>query len=130
MKRPASPFTIHIYEATYVVKHIASPRHSTWVRARPSMAQGLICVGHGLVRSGLMTVFVVARACYMIARICGGAVRDIRLVHDVSIRWLEFVFITIPLFAMACASCSPRSSLPGGLSLPCTVEFRIFPVLD
>ena len=100
MKRPAIPFTIHIYEGTYVVKHIASPRHSTWVRARPSMAQGLICVGHGLVRSGLMTVFVVARVCHIIARICIGAVRCIRLVHDVSIRWLRFVFITIPLFVI------------------------------
>lgn len=100
MKRPANPVTIHVHEATYVVKHIASPRHSTWVRARPYMAQGLICVGHCLVRSGLMTVFVVARVCHMIARICSGAVRCIRLVHDVSIRWLEFVFITIPLFVI------------------------------
>ncbi len=100
MKRPANPFTIHVHQATYVVEHIADSRHSTWARARPYMAQRLICVGHGLVRSGLMTVFVVARACYMIARICSGAVRGIRLVHDVSIRWLEFVFITIPLFAM------------------------------
>lgn len=100
MKRPASPVTIHIYEATYVVKHIASPRQSIWVRARPYMAQGLICVGHGLVRSGLVTASVVARVCSMIARICIGAVRCIRLVHDVSIRWLRFVFITIPLFVM------------------------------
>lgn len=100
MKRPASPFTIHIYEATYMVKHIASPRHSAWVRARPYMAQGLICVGQVLVRCGLITVFVVARVCHMIALICIGAVRCIRLLHDVSIRWLRFVFITIPLFVI------------------------------
>jgi len=100
MKRPASPFTIHIYEANYVVKHIARPRHSTWDRERPYMAQGLICMGHCLVRSGLMTVVVVARVCHMIARICTGAVRCIRLVHDVSIWWLRFVFITIPLFVI------------------------------
>jgi hypothetical protein len=64
------------------------------------MTQGLIRAGHSLVRSGLVAVFVVARLSYMIARICIGAVRGIRLVYDVSIRLLEFVFITIPLFVI------------------------------
>lgn len=41
MKRPANPFTIHVIEANYVVKHIAAPRPLLWVRARPYMAQGL-----------------------------------------------------------------------------------------
>ncbi|MEP7154044.1 MAG: hypothetical protein ABI856_20255 [Nitrospira sp.] len=100
MKRPANPFTIHIYEANYVVKHIAGPRHSTWAHRRPNMAQGLIRARHGLVQSSRVAVFVVARLSYMIARICIGVVRGIRLVYDVPIRLLEFVFITLPLFVI------------------------------
>lgn len=100
MKRPANPFTIHIYEVNYVVKHIAGPRHSTWARMRPNMEQGLSRARHDLVQTGLVAVFVIARFSYMIARICIGAVRGIRLVYHVSIRLLEFVFITIPLFVI------------------------------
>jgi hypothetical protein len=36
----------------------------------------------------------------MTARAGIGAVNGIRLVYDLSIRWLVFVFLTIPLFLM------------------------------
>ncbi len=100
MKRPADPITIHVHKANYVMKHITGPRHSTWVRAQPYISQGLIRARHGLVQSALVAVFVVARLSYMIVRICIGAVRGLRLVNDVSIRLLEFVFITIPRFVI------------------------------
>ena len=41
MKTPAHPCTIHVIEANYVVTHLAAPRPSIWVRARPYLAQGL-----------------------------------------------------------------------------------------
>ena len=100
MKTPAHPFIIHVIEANYVVQHIAAPRASIWIRARPHLAQGLTNAGRGLVRSGRAAQFVVAALFHLIARVGMGAVKGIRLIHFVSIRLVEFVFFTIPLFVI------------------------------
>ena len=55
MKTPAHPFTIHVIEAKYVVTHLAVPRPSIWVRARPYLAHGLARARRGLVQSGHVT---------------------------------------------------------------------------
>ncbi|MEP6934053.1 MAG: hypothetical protein ABI988_08955 [Nitrospirota bacterium] len=98
MKTPAHPFTIHVIEATYVVQHVAAPRPSIWVRAWPYLAQGLTNAGRGLVPSGRVARFVLAALFHLIVRVSLGTVDGIRLTHVVSIRWLGFVFLTIPLF--------------------------------
>lgn len=100
MKTPANPFTIHVMEANYVVTHLAAPRSPIWVRARSYMAHGLTRARRGLVQSGRVTVFVVTELAHMIARVGIGVMKGIRLVNDVSIRLLEFVFITIPMFVI------------------------------
>ena len=100
MKTPAHPCTIHVVEATYVVQHVAAPRPSIWVRARPYLAQGLTRARRGVVQSGRVARFVIAALFHLIVRVGLGAVNGIRLIHFVSIRLLEFVFLTIPLFLM------------------------------
>ena len=100
MKTPTTRFTIHVIEAKYVVTHLAAPRPSTWVRARPYLAQGLTRARRGLVPSGRVVVFVVTALFHLIARVGIGAVNGIRFLNFVSIRWLEFVFLTLPLFVM------------------------------
>ena len=100
MKTPPNPFTIHVIEATYVVQHVAAPRPSIWVRARPYLAQGLTRARRGVVQSGRVARFVIAALFHLIVRVGLGAVNGIRLIHFVSIRLLEFVFLTIPLFLM------------------------------
>ena len=100
MKTPANAFTIHVIEANYVVQHVAAPRPSIWVRTRPYLAQGLTNAGRGLVQSGRVARFVIAALFHLVARVGLGTVNGIRLIHVVSIRLLEFVFLTIPLFLM------------------------------
>ena len=100
MKTPAHPYTIHVIEAMYVVQHVAAPRLSIWVRAWPYLAQGLTRARRGLVQSGRVARFVIAALFHLIVRVGLGTVNGIRLIHFVSIRLLEFVFLTIPLFLM------------------------------
>ena len=100
MKTPAHPFTSHVIEANYVVQHVATPRPSIWVRARPYLAQGLTNAGRGLVQSGRVARFVVTALPHLIARVGLGAANGIRLIHVLSIRWLAFVFLTLPLFVI------------------------------
>lgn len=100
MKTPIHPFTIHVIEAKYVVPHVATPRPSLWVRARPYLAQGLTYAGRGLVHSSRVTWFVIAALFHQILRAGLGAVQGICLIHFVSINLLEFVFLTLPLFVM------------------------------
>ena len=100
MKTPAHPFTMHVIEATYVVQHVAAPRPSIWVRAWPYLAQGLTRARRGLVPSGRVARFMIAALFHLIVRVRLGTVHGIRVIHFVSIRWLGFVFLTIPLFLM------------------------------
>ena len=100
MKTPAHRFTIHVIAATFVVTYLAGPRPSIWVRAWPSLTQGLTRARRGLVPSGCLARFMVAGLLHMIACAGIGAVNGIRLVYDLSIRWLVFGFLTIPLFLM------------------------------
>ena len=100
MKTPAHPCTIHVVEATYVVQHVAAPRPSIWVRAWPYLAQGLTNARRGLMPSGRVSRFVLAALFHLIVRVGLGTVHGIRVIHVVSIRWLAFVFLTIPLFLM------------------------------
>ena len=100
MKTPAHPCTIHVVEATYVVQHVAAPRPSIWVRAWPYLAQGLTNARRGLMPSGRVSRFVLAALFHLIVRVGLGTVHGIRVIHFVSIRWLGFVFLTIPLFLM------------------------------
>ena len=100
MKTPAHPFTIHVIEAKYVVQHVAAPRPSMWVRAWPYLTQGLNRARRGVVRSGRVARFVIAALFHLIVRVDLGTVNGIRRIHFVSMRLLEFVFLTIPLFLM------------------------------
>ena len=98
MKTPATPCTIHVIEAKYVVTHLAAPRPSIWVRVRPYLAQGLTNARHGLVQSARMAMFVITALFHTLARVGIGAEHGLRLVYDISIRWITFVFLTLPLF--------------------------------
>ena len=100
MKTPAHPCTIHVIEAKYVVQHVTAPRPSIRVRAWPYLAQGLTRARRGVVQSGRVARFVIAALFHLIVRVGLGTVNGIRVIHVVSIRWLEFVFLTIPLFLM------------------------------
>jgi hypothetical protein len=100
MKTPAHRFTIHVIKAKYIVTHLAVPRPSIWVRAGPYVAQGLTRTRLGLVQSGRVARFVVTELFHLIVHVGIGAVNGLRLVHDVSIRWLAFVFLTLPLFVI------------------------------
>ena len=98
MKTPTHPVIIHVIEAKYVVQHVAAPRPSIWVRARPYLLHGLINARRGLVTSGRMAMFVIAALLHLSLRVGLGLVKSIRCIHFVSIKWLTFVFLTIPLF--------------------------------
>lgn len=101
MKTPAHPVTIHVIEAKYVVTYLAAPRPSIWIRAQPYVAQGLSRARRGLVQSGRVVRCVVMTLFHMITWVGLGAMSGIRLVNTVSIRWLAFVFIILPLFVMS-----------------------------
>ena len=96
MKTPANPFTIHVIEANYVVQHVAAPRPSIGVRAWPYLVQGLTNARRGLVQAGRVARFLVTELFLMIVRVGLGVVNGLRVIHFVSIRLLEFVFLTLP----------------------------------
>lgn len=100
MKTPIHPFTIHVIEAKYVVQHVAIPRLSIWVPARPYLVHGLTNARRGLVTSYRVAIFVIAALFHVIPHLGLGLVRSIRYIHFVSIRLLTFVFLTIPLCVM------------------------------
>ena len=101
MKTPANPFTIHVIEANYVVQHVAAPRPSIWVHARPYLAETLTKTGHALVQTSRLATCVVTQLFRMIVRAGVGSVHGIRLLYHIALTWLLFVFITVPLFLMA-----------------------------
>lgn len=98
MKTPANPFTIHVIEANYVVQHVAAPRPSIWVRARPSLVHVLTNARRGLVQSNRVARLLVTALVHLIICVGLGTVNGIRFIHFVSIKLLTFVFLTVPLF--------------------------------
>lgn len=101
MKTPANPFTIHVIEANYVVQHVAAPRPSIWVHARPYLAETLTRTGHGVVQTSRLAIFVIRQLFRMIVRVGVGSVHGVRFLYHIALTWLLFVFITVPLFLMA-----------------------------
>ena len=82
------------------MQHVAVPRPSIWVRARPYLAHGLTNARRGLVQSGRVARFLVTALVHLIICVGLGAVNGLRFIHFVSMTLLKFVFLTVPLFVM------------------------------
>ena len=101
MKRPPTPFTIHVIEPHDVVPYVAAPRPSIRTRTRPSMADALRSTGRAVVFAGRVTGFVVVALSRTIMQAGIGIGTVIRFACSVAVSWLRFMFITLPIALIA-----------------------------
>ena len=98
MKTPANPFTIQVIAPQEVIPSVAPRRPSRVSRVRPSLAETLTRIGHGAVQTSRLAMFVVTQLYRMIVRAGVGLVHGVRFLYHITLAWLWFVLITVPLF--------------------------------
>ena len=98
MKTPANPFTIHVIEPQDVIPFVAPRRPSRVYRVLPHLVETLTRTGHGVVQASRVLVLVFTQLCRMIVGAGVGTVQGIRFLYKITLTWLWFVFINVPLF--------------------------------